>query len=101
MSDGWDEVPFTPTWIFHFKLLPQVITELETRLESERIEKQNSEQQLTSISHQLEVLIREKEVIEQENMRMKSQSQTDLDSLTLVFPPLSCYFDHVTLIIDK
>ena len=71
---------FTNTVLFKY----QVVTELEGRLEEERQGKQHSDRELNNIQHQLELIIREKESLEQENGRFKQQSQTDLDSLTQV-----------------
>ena len=70
------------------------MAELEGRLEEERQGKQHSDMELNNIQHQLELIIREKESLEQENGRFKQQSQTDLDSLTQVgkFPAFQFNF---------
>ena len=66
-----------------------MITELEGRLEEERQGKLETDRELGNIQNQLEIIIREKEALEQENGRLTNQAQLDLDNLTQVLNYLS------------
>ena len=60
------------------------MSELEMRLEEERRSKADSDREFNHLQKLIETVTREKQMYEEENVKIKQQSQIDLDSLTQV-----------------